>query len=180
MNRMLMIAITTALGLSSAPYGGSTVEKNAGRNTAITETADGTDFGGVQLPNPFREWSTLEQATAAAGFDLTVPESIDGYPDRILRTLVTEGEEMIEVIYEQGEEKEIRIRKATGSGDISGDYNDYAQSEQVTIDGAEVTQKGNDGKVSLATWTKDGYTFSVSVSDGISAEALAALIATIR
>lgn len=167
MKKILMIALGAALVLSLTACGGKQAEP---------ASADGS----VEIPNPYQDFDTLEEASAAAGFDLTVPDAIDGYSEKIIRALVTDDCKMIEVIYEKDEEQEIRIRKAVGSEDISGDYNEYEQSDKVTAGEKEVTMKGNDGAVYLATWTDSDYTFSVSVSAGMSGEALSELISAIQ
>ena len=69
--------------------------------------------------------------------------------------------ELIQVIYSDGE-NEICFRQAKGNEDISGDYNEYEEINAINVSGVEVTTKGNNGKVNLASWTKDGYAFSIS------------------
>lgn len=73
-------------------------------------------------------------------------------------------------------EESITFRKAGGDGDISGDYNDYAQVE--TVDG--VTLKGENGKFALAVWNRDGYTYAVSVYEPVSQADMLALTAEVR
>ena len=41
----------------------------------------------VQIPNPFVDCETMEEAGKLAGFSLTAPESIDGYSDRIIQAV---------------------------------------------------------------------------------------------
>ena len=86
---------------------------------------------------------------------------------------------MIQVFYgEDGDD--LFIRKAAGDGDISGDYNDYAQSDTITVSDREVTLKGNDDAANLAIWAKDRYTYAVSASAGLSAEGMSELAAQIQ
>ena len=113
-----------------------------------------------------KECKTLEEATKLAGFPLSVPESIDGYQNRVIEVNPDPENPMIQVLY-QNSSSEILIRKAAGSNDISGDYNQYSETEVTSVDGVSVTVKGNEGKRNLATWTRGDYAFSVSVSDGI-------------
>ena len=87
---------------------------------------------------------------------------------------------MLEVIYQSGEDETARIRKAPGTEDISGDFNEYAQTDKVVIGGAEVTMRGSNDMVCLATWTVDGYTYAVSVANGVSSDGMAALISEIH
>lgn len=180
MKKNFIIALSTALALSLVACGGKqiTSEKNTAIETTENETASAE--GKVEIPNPFVEYDTLEEAVEAVGFDITVPDAIDGYPEKIVRALVRDDFKMIEVIYQNEEGNEIRIRKAPGSDDISGDYNEYEQSSQMMLGEREVITKGNGETVSLATWTNDDFTYSVTVSDAMTDEALSNLIISIR
>ena len=73
-----------------------------------------------------------------------------------------------------------RIRKAPGAEDISGDCNAYAEQTELTSGDAAVTMKGADGLVQLAIWQADGYTYAVSVENGLTADAMAELVAQVR
>ena len=145
---------------------------------------DGEDGGDVQIPDPFTEYASMYKAAAAAGFDMMVPESVEGYSDRTIRVLSNdENGSMIEVICRNGDaENELRIRKAEGSEDISGDYNQYAESNTITVGELQVTMKGESGQVQLATWANNGYTYSIGIYDenGISSDAMAELVAAVR
>ena len=145
---------------------------------------DGEDGGDVQIPDPFTEYASMDKAAAAAGFDMMVPESVEGYSDRTIRVLSNdENGSMIEVICRNGDaENELRIRKAEGSEDISGDYNQYAESNTITVGELQVTMKGESGQVQLATWANNGYTYSIGIYDenGISSDAMAELVAAVR
>lgn len=107
----------------------------------------------VQLPSPIQEYETLADAAQAVGFELTVPDQANG-SDR--RDVMTISGEMLQVIYRRGETETARVRKAVGSDDISGDYNVYAQVATATVDGVQVTLKGDSGKVSLASGPMGG------------------------
>ena len=133
--------------------------------------------GDVQIPNPFAEYETLTEAARAAGVELTAPEAINGLDRRTFRAIEND---LLEVIYRKGEEETARIRKAVGADDISGDYNVYAQVGIATVNGMEVTLKGDAGKVSLATWTDKGYTYAISVEGGISSSDMTRLVSGVR
>ena len=174
MKKFIAIILSAALALSLAAC--STAEKQpeliGGDTTDSSET--------VTISNPFTDYDTLADAIAAAGFDISAPNYIDGYSQVSYRVMDADGEIMIELIFEDGNENEVRIRKAPGSDDVSGDYNDYEQEQALTVGDRDVTVKGNDDTLNLATWTCDGYTYSVSVSCGMTSDALAALIADIQ
>ena len=131
----------------------------------------------VQIPNPFAEYESLEQAAQAAGFGLTVPDAAGGSDSRVFRAI--EGE-LLEVVYHKGELETARIRKAPGSEDISGDYTVYPQVEVAAVNGNQVTMSGSGGKVSLAAWTNSGYTYAVSVEGGCSSSDMAAMVSAIQ
>ncbi len=131
----------------------------------------------VQIPNPFAEYETPEAAAEAAGFNLAAPQTVNGADRRVFRTI---SGELLEVIYRKGEDETARVRKAPGAGDISGDYTVYPQVGAVVVGGIEVTFKGEDGKVSLATWSAEGYTCAISVEGGVSSADMIQLVYCIR
>ena len=95
---------------------------------ACTVKKDNRDQGHTsdqKLPNPFEDVASLEDAEKAAGFTFRAPYTLNG-SDNVVYRVLTEGDKMIEIIYLKGEEEVARIRKAPGSEDISGDYNEYA------------------------------------------------------
>jgi hypothetical protein len=155
-----------------------TVYRSLDGGCEITEVTDlpiaeGEGAGALppaRLPNPFTDVETLEEAETLAGFPLTVPDAPADHPDRVIRVL---GGSMIEVLFvnSANENKEsidagYRIRKAPGSDDISGDYNDYAVERTETVNGASVTLKGaEEGRWSLALWTADGYAYAVDAQE---------------
>ena len=133
-------------------------------------------LGGVQIANPFVDYDTLEEAAAQTGFDLTVPETVEGYPERMIQ--VMDGS-MLQVIWLNGDDR-LFVRKAAGTEDVSGDYNVYSDVQTITVGEREVTLQGEAGAYSLATWLADGYTYAVMADVPMSAEALTALISGIN
>lgn len=113
----------------------------------------------VQIPNPFVDCDTLADAAALAGFDIIVPDSVDGYEERAITAMEND---MIQVQYFHGDD-EICIRKATGEEECSGDYNAYSEEKTVTVGDREITLRGNNGKVMVAVWTEGGYSYSIGV-----------------
>ena len=119
----------------------------------------------------------LEDAAALTGYDFTVPDSVAGYPDVTIAVL--ESEQLTEVQYSSGNAR-LCLRKAPGSDDISGDYNQYAESNAVDVDGRSVTLQGNDGQVQLATWLDGDYTYSIGIyredGTGLTADEMTGLV----
>ena len=131
----------------------------------------------TQIPNPRTECATLADAAALTGYDFTVPDSVDGYTD-ISITVLTD-EQLTEVQYSSGNAR-LCLRKAPGSDDIGGDYNQYAESTTVDVDGRSVTLQGNDGQVQLATWLDGDYTYSIGIyredGTGLTADEMTVLV----
>lgn len=169
-------ASALALALPLAACGSDKAVDDTTGQEAIMDT--------TQMANPFTECNTLEEAAAAAGFSIEVPDVIETYSNRTIRVMAnsasgsTDGN-LIEVIYypasvEAGqatsasssenaslsESDEIRVRKMAGSGDPSGDYNEYSTST-LDVDGTTVTLKSANGTVALITWERDGFSYSV-------------------
>lgn len=170
-NRIIAIVAGVVMILSLAACG----DKN---NELINESSEmESDY--EQIANPWIEYDSIEEAEQVAGFTMEVPEKIGNYNRSVIMNL--NNNEMIEVIYymEDDDTKEIVIRKGPGSDDISGDYNEYAESNQVQIDEYDVTEKGNDGVVNQAIWTADGYSYSVYASE-VTAEEMADIIKQIK
>ena len=120
----------------------------------------------TQLANPYVDCATLEDAAALAGFDFSLPESLlENRPQRMIRAI---EKQMIEVVYKtQAGEPELLLRKGLGEGDVSGDYNEYAQTSTLEVNGVQVTLKGDGQTVTVATWAKDGYAYALRAESGL-------------
>lgn len=131
----------------------------------------------TQIANPWVDCNTLAEAGKNAGFTMEAPESIDGYGVTVYQNC---QDEIVQVIYLESEEsdKEIVIRK--GKVDhIDGDYTEYAKTSAITVGAYTVTLQGNADTISLATWTADGYNYSVSVPQ-MSTDEVVAIIQQVK
>jgi len=116
-----------------------------------------------QMANPFISCTTLKEAEKTAGFELLVPDSCQGSTGQKIEAVKNQ---LIQVIYQDGSGKTIlMIRKATGSEDVSGDYNTYDQETVVKEDKVSIRLRGNTDTVSVADWTKDGYAYAIEAQD---------------
>lgn len=167
MEKIFAIILSVTLALSLA---------GCGTKTPAPENASPT--GQVQIANPFVSCDNLTAAAELAGFEMTLPQSL---PNWITETeiRVIEGE-MIEVVSVGEDGKELRIRKAVGNEDISGDYNSYEEASEITVDELTVALKGNEGKINVATWSDGEYTFSIVCSEGLSQDNISAMVADIK
>lgn len=146
----------------TTPEGSTSQSVNASASQANEqEQISEQSLGGAQIPNPFVDCKTLEGAQELAGFDISLPDNMpEGYSQSGIRAVKNT---MIEIIYNNGSD-EIRIRKGTGSEDISGAYNEYTEADTVTVGSLQVTMKGSDGKVNVAVWFNGGYAFAVTIN----------------
>lgn len=142
---------------------------------AQSEEADSSDF--VQSGNPYAEYDTLEEAENTIGFEISVPDSYGGYTEPYYA--VIEGK-ILEVQYYNGDDRGMIIRKSRGSEDISGDFNEFDNITETEVNGNTVTIKGSGDEFSLALWVSGDYSYSVSVSSGISENALKEIIEIIK
>ena len=155
----------------------STDSTNSGTTDTDTST-DSEDDDNVQITSPFVDCETLEEAGELAGFDISVPDEIDGgYTQGTIQAVENE---MIQVIYTTEAGEEITLRKGTGTEDISGDYNEYAEENTLDVDGTSVTARGSDGLVYAATWTDGTYTYAITASAGLESDSVSALVPSIQ
>lgn len=182
MKKQILIAVTAALCLSFAACGTQGADTNAKADTAGSTDAS-TEIGdSSRIANPWIEYSSLEEAAQAAGFEMTAPDRIEGYSEITFQVLAGDDdtEALLEIIY-ANESSSISIRKAAGSEDISGDYNAYAVSVTENIGENEVVMKGREeGSVSLAVWTAGDYTYAISAADEISVEECGELVREVQ
>lgn len=139
----------------------------------LDEESEGESGSGIA--NPFVDYASLAEAAKAAGFDMTAPETVEGYEEKVVQVM---NNEMIQVIFLHGDSR-LFLRKAAGDADISGDYNSYSETKTAAVGGSSVTLKGDGGLVKLATWTKSGYTYAVMADEAMTPDAMTALVAQI-
>lgn len=124
-------------------------------------------------------YATQAELEAAVGFP--VPElssSLPFTPKNVQYAAYENG--MAEVEYTGTDDETACLRKSRGTEDNSGDYNTYGDTKTLTVNGASVTIKGENGRYTLAVWQKNGFSYSLSFSNGISAEAWPALLAKLE
>jgi uncharacterized membrane protein len=162
MKKSMIIILGTIMIISLVAVGNFLALSYANFNTSAK--SDEQIVGDTtQIPNPFIDCTTLEDAQKLAGFTMTIPDAMpEGYSKTAIRAVKNK---MIEVIYLNGD-SEIRIRKAIGSEDISGDYAVYNETVETEIGNVKVTMNGNNGKVNVAIWSEGVNVFSITVNCG--------------
>lgn len=194
-------SITSVINDPVNPGDSSETTANTG-TTPSTLSSDATESTEdlVEIPNPFIDCDSLEDAKKIAGFEIRVPDSIDGYSDRFIQaidqyliqvfyyapseisddtgnTTFSENTEITEnAAYTEDSRDQILFRKAIGTDDISGDYNSYSEEQSLSINDTDVTCKGNDGKLYVITWTDGTYAYAIDSSAGLDLETAKTLV----
>lgn len=60
-----------------------------------------------------------------------------------------------------------KFRKGIGSDDVSGDYNSYELTSEISVNNIKATLKGDGGIYTLAIWTDSEFAYSLSLSEGV-------------
>ena len=151
-------------------------EETKQETTETTNVTQEQDYG---VPNPYEIVDTLDEASKIAGFTLSVPVSYEDYKKQVIQAI---EDDMIEVIYFNDTDSEgLRIRKAKGTDDISGDYNEYKDVEIVKVGDFEITEKGSEGRISVATWNDGTYSYAIDVAEAsLNKDTIANLISNIK
>lgn len=195
MKKLIALTLCTVMTLAMAACGTENAPKELGDDPAVWGPADDEN---VEIPNPFTEYETLSEATKAAGFEFSVPDTIPEYENRQFMAI---EQELIQVIYFNEDEMSklsddeldnvnweemnftsnaLLIRKAVGSDDISGDFSEYAENNTISVNNLEVATKGNGGTINVAIWTNNGYTFAITTDNSMSSEQISELIKSIQ
>ena len=133
----------------------------------ITNVTQEQDYG---VPNPYEIVDTLDEASKIAGFNLSVPATYGDYKKQV-----------IQAIDNDTDNEGLRIRKAKGTDDISGDYNEYKNVETVKVGDYDVTEKSDGKNIFVATWTDGTYSYAIDIDRAeLSKEDIENLISNIK
>ena len=133
---------------------------------------------GVQaMPSPLVEYTNVRDAWAVVGLPVYTPTLLPvGYAQK---DIIVIDKSLAEIFYRNAADKEILFRMAKGEADISGDNNVYEVNQVVQVGRQYIRLKGTDKLVSLALWSRGGYTFSLSFEEPVSIKAVQAIVSTI-
>ncbi|MBQ3369870.1 MAG: hypothetical protein IJJ03_04100 [Mogibacterium sp.] len=142
----------------------------------------------VGMANPWSDAGTLAEAAEGAGIDgFSIPEEAEISLGEVKLSQARYMEGLAEAVVEYPA-VEMTIRKGNASvaedGDISGDYNEYANTWTQNIKGLEVTCFGNrEGDATKTIWKVDDTCYSITAYGlggdtdyGLSADDLNSLI----
>lgn len=120
----------------------------------------------LTVPN-IVEAASLPALSELVGFEVSEQFSL---PFEIeTATYLSYWNELAEIRYRSGEHS-ATYRQSPGDGDNSGDYTVYSDTAEITGNDRTVTLKGTNGVYVLALWTDGRYTFSLSLSPGLTEE----------
>ena len=129
------------------------------------------------MPSPLVEYTSVRDAWAVAGLPVYTPTLLPvGYAQK---DIIVIDKSLAEIFYRNDAGKEILFRMARGDADISGDNTVYEVNQVVQIGRQYIRVKGTEKHVSLALWSRGGYTFSLSFEEPVSVEAVQAIVSTI-
>lgn len=120
-----------------------------------------------------QEYSSFAELEATLPFEI---QEIKNLPFTATKqTYIAYGSDMAEILYENDEQTAC-FRISKGQEDNSGDYTDYAQSQELSVEKLIVTLKGENDTFVLAVWSDGSLSYSLSLSTGISIEAWESLL----
>lgn len=148
-----------AIAMAALVLGGCLSTQNSAQN--------GGGQNSVGAPNPFFSFKRLEDAEKKAGFNFNLLDVFENYTIQAYRVI---PKQLLEAVYDSESGDEIRIRKAPGKNDPSGDYNVYRERSSQTINGIEVTFYANENKCGKTVWQTNGYSYSITSQDRMSVD----------
>lgn len=123
------------------------------------------DSPNVAVVNGMVKADTPEQLAAAVGFDV---EELNNLPFGVESTVyISYWNELAEITYTGGGQT-AAFRKSRGTENNSGDYSAYSAVTEINIGPLTATLNGSGETYTLATWSVDGYAYSIRLSEGIS------------
>jgi hypothetical protein len=130
-----------------------------------------------QIPSPLVAYTSVRDAWAVAGLPVYTPTLLPvGYAQK---DIIVIDRSLAEIFYRNEAGKEILFRMAKGDADISGDNTVYEVNQVVQVGRQYIRVKGTEKRVSLALWSRGGYTFSLSFEEPVSIEAVQAIVSTV-
>ena len=156
--------------------------KNETTDVVTEVTTEASSETNMNVANPWTDCGSLEDASKIAGFEMTIPESVDGYRNTFIQAM---QDKMIQVFFsdkdmDAEDRSDVLVRKGAGTDDISGDYNEYSQTESAEMGGKNVTLKGNDNKIFNVTWNSDGYAYSIVADKGLERDVVEAIVGAVK
>ena len=120
------------------------------------------------------EVDSIRELSDAVGFEVC---GLDGLPFPVEeQTYTVYWQKLAEILYSSGTQSAV-FRKSAGTADNSGDYRVFEDTDTLALDEAAVTLKGNGGGYTLASWTDGTFSYSLSLTEGLSGAEWQAMLA---
>ena len=127
--------------------------------------------------NGITEVSSSAELSAAVGFPVAEVTGLPFTPSEVI--YCSYWDEMAQITYSDGSNSAL-FRQSCGTEDNSGDYNEYADTTTLTLGTGTVLLKGYSDLYTLAIWQDTTYSYSLSLSAGLSSEEWVPLLESIR
>ncbi len=121
------------------------------------------------------EFDNIEKLSAAFGFEMADITDLPFAVNSSSYCIMFDDFAQIDY-YGKNELERCCIRIGKDKNDISGDYEEYSVTKNVTCDSKAVTFKGNGNKIFLASWVEHGRFCSVSMQMGATEDEMLAII----
>lgn len=115
----------------------------------------------VLWPNPNHDAESLEELKNITPFDFKLPAYLPAGFQMDRATLI--ARELVQVAYTKDKQK-ICYRTMQGTGDCSGDYQQYESITSQEIEGLEVTFRVNNGLIHAAVWSDGAMAYSFTTT----------------
>ncbi len=166
-----LVACSSSSEATSTPAASAEATAEVTAEATASAEADQT----ANMTNPWKTCESLEDTVALAGFDITLP---DGDVESTYSAV--EGK-IIEVVYDANGDDPLVLRKGLGDEDLSGDYTTYDVTGTLTVGDITVNYKGeSEESIHNATWTLDGYSYSIYSAVGATADAISAFVGLVK
>ena len=144
--------------------GTATVEQPGSKDTysnqTATQTTTQTADNSTQIANPMVPCSSVEEAEATLGWEITAP-------DLSQASLSLINGSMFQASWEDGSLYRVARTSIWGT-DISGDYNAYNCTLESSTGNVSIMMKGDsEDEYTLLTWVDDGFSYAWSCGTGM-------------
>ncbi len=112
--------------------------------------------------NSIVEVASIEELSKTVGFTITEPAALPFEPEQTIYTAY--WTELAEITY-IGDGQTAVFRKGVGTEDVSGEFFEFDTIDEISAGDITITLKGNKDNYTLATWTAENFSYSLSFSE---------------
>ena len=136
-----------------------------------TESTDLSSMTG----SPVAEYASLSELSEALGFTIHEPKDLPFMPTETAYTGLYSKTAQIRY---STTDKSLLFFKSTAS-EITGDYAEYTQVQEKSVNGVSVTLKGREERISSATWSHNGFTYLLYFSPDVTENIILASVESV-